>query len=106
MFDYLPLRPGPSARNPPAAGGPPGRLVLLGLSTCAFCRRAKNFLETEGVPFFWINLDETDPELKKRAKADFKARFGGALTFPALIIGEDDFLPGFIEPSWRKELLT
>lgn len=104
MFEYLPLRESPAAGR--WSGGYEKKLVLFGLSTCAFCRRAKAFLETEGIPFRWIHLDETEGELKNRAKEDFKARFDELLTFPTLVIDGEDFLIGFIEPSWRGELLS
>jgi glutaredoxin len=105
MFDYLPLNESP-AKVSRAGAGSVKQLVLIGLSTCAFCRRAKLFLESEGLPFRWVYLDEVDPALKRRAKSEFSTRFNSPLTFPALVIDDSDFLPGFIEPSWRKELLS
>ena len=105
MFDYLPLIQSPAREASPGSGFKKD-LVLIGLSTCAFCRRAKAFLESEGLPFRWVNLDEVEPALKLQAKAQFRDRFKAALGYPTLVIDVTDFLPGFIEPGWRKVLLT
>ena len=105
MFEYLDLRASPASRNH-LDSDYRKRLVLLALSTCAYCKRAKGFLEKEGLPFRWIHLDETEAAIKERVGREFRERFGIPLTYPVLIIDEEDYLVGFIEASWKMELLS
>ncbi|THB62534.1 MAG: glutaredoxin family protein [Spirochaetaceae bacterium] len=80
-------------------------LVMYSLSTCAFCRRAKQFLQDNGFAFSFIHVDELDQETKAQVKADIKARFKSLPVFPVLVINDEEVVFGFAEAKWRKTLL-
>jgi len=79
-------------------------LTLLALSTCGFCKRAKQYLMDRGLAFRYLELDTIPPEEKADLKREFKTRFDRRPSFPSLVISEERFLIGFIKESWDEEL--
>ncbi|MEM5946993.1 glutaredoxin family protein [Spirochaetia bacterium 38H-sp] len=87
----------------------PFKLTLYSLSTCGFCRRAKKFLEENGFPFDWLDVDTLDKETRTVLKDELKSRFSVKVGFPFLAIEHDSgklqALVGFIERDWEDILL-
>ncbi len=81
-----------------------GNLKLFGLSTCGFCKRAISFLEDNKIKFEFTYMDQIDPELKKRAKEEFSHKFEERLSFPGLVLNENDYQIGFIRVAWERML--
>jgi len=97
MFDYLDFEEVP--------GKDTGKdLKLLALSTCGFCKRAKAFLKEFGLAYKVIDVDGLDKSIRLRIREDFSSLKGKAVTYPTLMIGEDDYLTGFIRPLWMNTL--
>ena len=80
------------------------KLILFGLTTCGYCKRALSYLNDEGFEYDYIFLDEIPFDDKQKAKDEFKTHFGKRMTFPTLIIDQEEFLIGFIQPSWDMKL--
>ena len=97
MFEYLEFTRVPGTRKDKD-------LIMLALSTCGFCRRAKEFLAEHQVEYRYVDVDSLDPEIKKQIRADFTEKFKKIITFPALIMDGEDMLTGFIKPSWVDHL--
>ncbi|RKX93486.1 MAG: hypothetical protein DRZ90_12775 [Spirochaetes bacterium] len=57
-------------------------LTLLSLSTCGFCRSARQYLKDREVAFRYLELDTLPPEEKTELKGEFKPNSAGALLFP------------------------
>ena len=97
MFEYAPFSRVDGDRSD-------SRLQLISLSTCGFCKSAKKFLDENGFSYEFIDVDKIDAVMKKQIKDDYRDKFGRRITFPCLVIDEDDYLVGFIRHSWVEEL--
>ncbi|QEN09301.1 glutaredoxin [Oceanispirochaeta crateris] len=81
------------------------QLRFMGLTTCSFCKKAKQFLDDNDFSYDYLYLDKIDPEDKKNLKIEFAAHFDKRLSYPTLIIDDKEILTGFIRIAWEKELL-
>ncbi len=81
------------------------KLILLGLTTCSFCRKAKEFLDSNNFSYDFLYLDKIDADVKKKMKAEFSESFSSRLSYPTLIIDDKELLTGFIRLAWEQELL-
>ena len=97
MFEYIEFTHVPGTRKD-------RNLIMLALSTCGFCKRAKSFLNEQQVEYSFVDIDTLDPEVKKRVREEFSDKFKKIPTFPALIMDGEDVLTGFIKPSWVSHL--
>lgn len=97
MFDRLVFQPvaGSDARR---------RIRMLALSTCGFCRRGQDFLESHGLAYEFVHLDGLDADTKAATKAEFKERFGASLSYPALIVDETAHTIGYVKRQWEELL--
>jgi len=62
------------------------------------------FLKDHNWEFQYVFVDKIDAELKQKAKEDFKKVFDSRLSFPTLLIDNQDFLSGFIKVAWEDAL--
>ena len=62
------------------------KVMLYALSTCAWCRRAKNFLDENDVEYDFVYVDLLEGEERKAILADVK-KFNPKCSFPTIIIG-------------------
>ncbi len=79
-------------------------LVFLGLSTCGFCKRAKQFLNDGGWSYSYVDIDKMEREERLSLKDDVKTRFSKDLLYPFLIIDDTEFLKGFKKDQWEEKL--
>jgi len=97
MFDNLVFQsvPGRSQRD---------QIRLLALSTCGFCRRGQEFLESHGLAYEFIHLDTLEPEVKAQVKQQFKENYGESLSYPALVVNDKDHTIGYVKRRWEELL--
>lgn len=97
MFDYVDFTvvPGEAGEHD---------LKLFALSTCGFCKRAIAFLNEHKVGHSFVYIDKLPRIEKKRIKDEFYETFQTRMLYPTIIVGEEDFLIGFIEESWKTAL--
>jgi len=81
-----------------------GRLRVVTLSTCGFCKKGLRYLEAGGYEFRYADLDQMSPERRKEIKGELKSRYGNIPIFPVLIIDESEAINGFVEEKWEKRL--
>ena len=81
------------------------KLRFMGLTTCSFCRKAKQFLDDNDFTYDFLYLDKIDPDEKKKLKIEFAEHFDKRLSYPTLIIDDKEILTGFIRIAWEQELL-
>ena len=79
-------------------------LTMYSLSTCAFCKRAIDFLKDCDVAFRYIHLDQINPMVKATVKSELKKKYDNLPVFPVLVINDERALSGFNEQKWRTEL--
>ncbi len=71
-------------------------LVLYGLLTCPHCRRVKEYLEQQAVPFKLCLVDLLTGEERSRVLAEIKSR-NPAVTFPTLVVENRVLVGGRLE---------
>ncbi|WP_053228136.1 glutaredoxin family protein [Spirochaeta cellobiosiphila] len=99
MFSYLPF----NEENGDYNGH---ELKLLALSTCGFCKKAIQYLNDKNFQFKYIFVDRVDPKIKQQVKDEFMKHFHKRLSFPTLVIDDEDYLTGFIRASWDNKFIA
>lgn len=79
-------------------------LVVYSLSTCAFCKKAIEFLKEHGYRFRFTYLDLIGIELKRSAKQELKAAYGDIPVFPVLVVDSKTAVSGFIPDRWAEAI--
>ena len=79
-------------------------ITVYALSTCGFCKRAMGYLNSKGMAYRYVYMDQVPLATKNEAKKTLKERFKEDVAFPFAIIDGDKHLVGFIEPDWAKTL--
>jgi len=79
-------------------------LTVFSLSTCGFCKKAQEYLGTNGFAYRYVYLDQLDFDLKREAKQELKSRFSNLPVFPVLVIDDTEALSGFVEEQWAERL--
>ncbi|WP_455382019.1 glutaredoxin family protein [Salinispira pacifica] len=80
------------------------KLKLYALSTCAFCKRAIEFLKAQNIEFQYIYLDKIDVDRKREIKAGLKEKYKNLPVFPVLTIKDERAISGFREEEYRQAL--
>ncbi len=79
-------------------------VVVYSLSTCAFCRRAIDYLKGADVTFRYAHLDRIDVETKRSVKRELAERFDNIVVFPILVVDDQRAFSGFTESVWARAL--
>ena len=79
-------------------------VLVYALSTCAFCKRAIDYLESQDVSFKYVHLDKIDIELKRAVKRELAQRFDNIVVFPILVVDDQRAYSGFTENIWARAL--
>ncbi|MFA5099411.1 MAG: glutaredoxin family protein [Candidatus Omnitrophota bacterium] len=61
---------------------------VFALSTCPWCRKAKQFFKDHNIPFEDIEFDQCEGQMQKDALAEMK-RYGAGDSFPFVLIGDE-----------------
>lgn len=69
------------------------KIVFYGLSTCPYCRRAKEYLEEHKIPFELHYVDLLEGEDRSQA-VEIVRGYNPALSFPTLVIFNGAAKPG------------
>lgn len=79
-------------------------VIVYSLSTCAFCRRAIEFLKSKSVQFRYAHLDQFDIDTKRSVKRELAERFDNIVVFPILVVDDQKAYSGFTESVWARAL--
>ena len=79
-------------------------IAILALSTCGFCKRGMEFLQSQDFAYRFIYLDLIPPELKQKVKEEFRTKFQSSLSYPALVVDRSKMTIGFIKRQWEEML--
>jgi glutaredoxin len=77
------------------------KVIMYTLSTCPWCRKAKQFFKENSIPFEFIDYDNADEETQDRIMQELDE--AGADGFPFVRIG-DEVVSGY-QPDRYAELL-
>jgi len=79
------------------------QIVLYALSTCGWCRRAKNLLDENNVEYDLVYVDHLEGE-EKDATVSEVAKWNPRRSFPTLVVDNRVSVAGF-KPEQIKEAL-
>ena len=80
-------------------------VLLYAISTCGWCKRAKQTLKDLNVEYEYIDIDLCSREDKKEVTKDILSR-GGRLAYPTIIIDNKILLTGPSREKLREVLET
>jgi glutaredoxin len=79
------------------------KVMLYALSTCIWCKRTRQFLDENHVPYDYVYVDVLDREAKKQMLAEIR-RWNKHESFPTIVIDGEKVLVGFEEERLREAL--
>ncbi|SHE29106.1 glutaredoxin family protein [Alkalibacter saccharofermentans] len=71
-----------------------GDILLYALSTCVWCKRTKKLLDTLGIAYDYIDMDNEDKEERARLE-EIVEKHNPAVSYPTITIGEDECIIGY-----------
>ena len=86
-----------------SSGAPIHSIVMYGLSTCVWCRKMREFLESEGVVFEIVYVDELSGAERDAAVSEVR-KWNPAVSFPTVVIDDARSVNGH-KPDEVKEAL-
>jgi glutaredoxin-like protein NrdH len=84
-------------------GADKGHIVLYALSTCMWCRMAKNLLKDIGVGYDYIDVDSLPPEEKDLVKKEIK-KWNPDGSYPTIVIDDKESVSGYDEAEIREKI--
>lgn len=81
------------------------KIFLYALSTCAWCKKTKKFLQDKGVEYKYVDVDRCSKEDLEKVKVEISSK-GLPLSFPLVIIDDKKFITGFREDKINEALKT
>lgn len=75
------------------------KVLMYTLSTCAWCKMTKKFLNENSIEYEYIDVDLTSDEDHEKVRQDI-LRKGGEPSYPTIIVDEKTVITGF-----RKDLI-
>ena len=84
-------------------GAQKGKVVVYTLSTCMWCRMAKNLLRDLGVGYEYVDVDLLPPEEKESVKKEIR-RWNPDGSYPTIVINDSVAVCGYDETEIREKL--
>jgi len=79
------------------------KVFLYALSTCAWCKKTKKYLQDKKVEFQYVDVDLCSEEDLNQVREDLKKR-GLQMTFPIIIVDDQNSVVGFREEKLNEAL--
>lgn len=76
---------------------------LYALSTCGWCRKTRELLDTNGVEYDLVYVDLLDGD-EKEAVLDEVRKWNPRTSFPTVVVNEHETVVGFKEDRLRELL--
>jgi glutaredoxin-like protein NrdH len=86
-------------------GDDAGRIMLYSLSTCAWCKKTKRFLNDLGVGYAYVDVDSLPDDERKYVEGEVR-RWNPRGSFPTIVVDERECIVGFDENKIRRVLGT
>jgi glutaredoxin-like protein NrdH len=78
-----------------------GKIVLFALSTCIWCKKAKELLNRLKVSYDYIDVDLATREEKHEVRLEMK-KWGDKITYPFIIVNNEGCIKGYEEEQIRN----
>jgi glutaredoxin-like protein NrdH len=79
------------------------KVLMYALSTCAWCKKTKKFLNDNNVQYEYVDVDLASEEDHEKIRNNIIRR-GGTPSYPAIIVDDKILITGF-SPDEIKEAL-
>ena len=79
------------------------RVILYAISTCAWCKRTKNFLRDRDIEYEYIDIDLCSREDREEVRNSILKK-GGRLSYPTIIIDDKILITGFHDDKIKEVL--
>ena len=79
------------------------KVLVYAISTCAWCKRAKTFLNSSGVAYEYVDVDLCNDAEREEIQRDIERR-GGRSSFPIVIIDDTTLITGYHEDKMKEAL--
>jgi glutaredoxin len=76
-------------------------IIIYALSTCPWCRKAKNLLNELGVEYYFTDVDLA-ADTEKQSLMDTVRKWNPASSFPTIVIDDKKCIVGFKEDEIRE----
>jgi glutaredoxin-like protein NrdH len=80
-----------------------GKILLYALSTCIWCRKTKNLLNSLGVSYDYCDVDQLEGDAQSETETEIM-KWNPKVSFPTLVINDEKCITGFDEVQIRREL--
>jgi glutaredoxin len=84
-------------------GADKGRILVYALSTCMWCRMAKNLLKDLGIGFEYVDVDLLPVEEKDAVKKEIR-KWNPDGSYPTIVIRDKDCVSGFDEIEIKEKI--
>jgi glutaredoxin-like protein NrdH len=79
------------------------KVLMYAISTCAWCKMTKRFLNENNVEYEYVDVDLTGDEDHEKIREDITSK-GGEPTYPTLIIDDQTVINGFRKDKIKEAL--
>ena len=80
-----------------------GKIFLYTLSTCAWCRKMKRWLNDKGLEYSYVDVD-LSPDTEQDGIMDDVRKWNPSCSFPTVVVNDEECLSGY-DPEKLEELL-
>jgi len=85
------------------AGKDAGKVMIYALSTCPWCRKAKQLLGEMGVAYDFVDVDRLEGQEREDTLNEVR-KWNPACSFPTIIINNATCIVGFVEKDIKESL--
>jgi len=78
-----------------------GDIFIFALSTCGWCKKTKNLLNSLGVEYSFVDVDLLEGDARDEAAKDIR-KFNPAGSFPTTILNKKECIVGFQEDRLKE----
>jgi len=75
-----------------------GKIVVYALSTCGWCEKTKQFLQEQGLQYYYANVDLTSGDERKEIMEEI-GRWNSRKSFPTIVVKDKIGIVGFNKES-------
>lgn len=79
------------------------KVLMYALSTCAWCKMTKKFLNENNVEYEYVDVDLTDDEDHEKIRQHIMSR-GGEPSYPTIIVDDATLITGFRKDKIKEAL--
>jgi glutaredoxin-like protein NrdH len=80
-----------------------GKIMLYALSTCAWCKKTRKFLDGLGVEYNYIYVDQLEEDDRNKTIEEIE-KWNPRCSFPTLVFNDEKCVVGYREDEIKEAL--